>query len=115
MKPEGARQKLLDLFGKQLIFSKEFDKYFSSLKETMQDSFIAWCTDCKEGRAKGSVPINKDYKDKFVFFRKIAGDIRAVLIKKQNAEFIEVHLVEHKEYDDIRKMLGYKQSSYYYS
>ncbi|MFH1510247.1 MAG: hypothetical protein ABIF10_01035 [Candidatus Woesearchaeota archaeon] len=33
----------------------------------------------------------------FVFFRKIGDSTRAVLVKRQNAEFVEVHLADHKE------------------
>jgi hypothetical protein len=115
MKPEEAKQKLHELFGSQLFINKEFDDYFSLLKEQMQSDFMDWCGLCKEGKAIGSVPIRKQHKDKFVFFRKIGGDVRAVLIKKQNSLFIELYLTEHREYDDIRKKLGYKQSSYYFS
>jgi hypothetical protein len=115
MKPEEAKQKLLEIFGSQLEFNKEFDRYFSLLKDNMQLSLISWCEDCKGGNALGSVPSQKKHKDKFVFFRKIGSDARAILIKVQNSDFIELSLVDHKEYDDIRKAMGYKKSSYYYS
>lgn len=47
MNPEEVRQKLLSLLGQKLVFNREFDRYFSSLKETMQDEMITWCLDCK--------------------------------------------------------------------
>jgi hypothetical protein len=111
MKPEIAKQKLLDTLNQKLEFNRDFDRYFSNLKDSMQEELIKWCIDCKEGNAKGSVP--KDFKDLFVFFRKIGNSIRCTLIKKQNSDFIEIHLTEHREYDDLRTKLGYKRSSYY--
>lgn len=113
MTPKEAQQHLLDLFGQQLIFNNDFDKHFALLKEGMKENLLQWCADCKKGTAKGSVPDNPKYKDKFVFFRKIGGDMRCILIKIKNSEFIEINLVKHKEYDDIRLRLGYKKSSYY--
>ena len=115
MKPEEGRQKLLKLFGSQLVFSKDFDKYFSKLKDNMQLALLEWCNDCNKGIAKGSVPPLPKYKDKFVFFRKIGSDIRATLVKQQNSHFIEIYLDNYKSYDDLRLELGYKKSSYYMS
>ena len=113
MNPEEARQKLLEVFGQQLIINKDFDTWYALMKKAMQEELMQWCQDCQEGKAKGSVPSHRKHKDKFVFFRKIGGDTRCVLIKVQNEAFIELHLVKHKEYDDLRIGLGYKKSSYY--
>ena len=52
-------------------------------------------------------------KNLYVFFRKIASDMRVTLIKEQNSDFVEIILDGHKAYDDTRLKLGYKQSSYY--
>ena len=104
MTPEEARQKLLEMFGNRLVINKEFDKFFNLLKEGMQEDFLKWCEECKQGKAKGSVPLNSKYKDRFVFFRKTGGDVRSVLIKIQNSDFIELYLIEHKEYDDMIKI-----------
>ena len=82
---------------------------------SMQQDLLQWCVDAKEGTAKGSVPAKRQSKNLFVFFRRIGDDVRAILIKRQNAEFIEVHLCLHRQYDDIRVKLGYKKSSYYSS
>ncbi|MFH0978586.1 MAG: hypothetical protein V1837_04760 [Candidatus Woesearchaeota archaeon] len=115
MKPDEAKQKLHEMLGPQLQINPEFDKHFQDLKENMQTELIQWCQDCKDKKSKGSVPTNKKYKDIFVFFRKIGDNVRAVLTKKQNAEFMELHLQNHKAYDEIRLKLGYKKSSYYSS
>jgi hypothetical protein len=113
METEKARQELNSLFGQQLIFNRSFDKRFGLLKQSMQDELIKWCRDCKEGGAEGSVPNNPKFKDKWVFFRKIGNGIRCMLIKLKNSDFIELHLFDHKEYDDKRLEYGYKKSSYY--
>ena len=79
----------------------------------MVDDFIEWCKRCKENKELGSVPKKKEHKHLYVFFRKIASDIRVTLIKEQNKNFIEIILDDHKAYDDVRLKLGYKKSSYY--
>lgn len=79
----------------------------------MINDFIDWCKDCKENIEIGSVPPKKEYKHLYVFFRKIGSNIRIVLIKEQNKDFIEIVLDDHKAYDETRLKLGYKKSSYY--
>jgi len=59
------------------------------------------------------VPPLKEFRNLYVFFRKIASDVRVVLIKEQNSDFIEIILDSHKQYDDTRLKFGYKRSSYY--
>lgn len=110
---EEARQRLLDILGSKIRFNKNFNSYAVKLKEGMLDDLIDWCRRCKENKELGSVPKKKEYKHLYVFFRKIASDIRVVLIKEQNKDFIEVILDSHKTYDDTRVKLGYKKSSYY--
>ena len=113
MEGKEARQKLVEIFGEQIVFNKEFDDYILKLKPGMVNDFIEWCKRCKENKELGSVPTKKELKNLYVFFRKIASDVRAVLIKEQNKEFIEIILDGHKAYDDKRVELGYKKSSYY--
>lgn len=113
MKGEEARRKLHEIFGKQIKFNKDFDKYAGQLKEGMMLDFLYWCGNAKEGKELGSVPRKKEYKNLYVFFRKIASDVRAMLIKERNHDFIKIILSDHKHYDDTRLKLGYKRSSYY--
>jgi len=110
-----AKQLLREILGDNIKINKTFDERFSNLKESMQEEFINWCIECKEGRALGSVPPKKGYRDLYVFFRKIGNNVRAVIIKKQNNGFIEVILENHDTYDEKRQELGYKKSSYYAS
>src|SRR3989344_4937169 len=93
------KQKLTELFGEQIRFNKEFEPYVDLLKEGMQEEFYGWCVQCKEGIALGSVPPRRQYKNLFVFFRKIGNTLRGVLIKEQNNGFIEIVLDSHEEYD----------------
>lgn len=113
MEGKEARQKLLEIFGSQLKFNKDFDSYAAKLKEGMLDDLVEWCKRCKENKELGSVPQKKEFKSLYIFFRKIASDVRVVLIKEQNKDFIEIILDGHKVYDDTRLRLGYKKSSYY--
>ncbi len=108
-----VRQKLLETFGKQIMFNKDFDSYVTRLKGGMLNDFIEWCRRCKENKELGSVPQKKEFKHLYVFFRKIASDVRVTLIKEQNKDFTEIRLEGHKDYDDTRLKLGYKKSSYY--
>lgn len=113
MQSKKIRQELLKIFGSSIRFNKKFDSYSSRLKEGMVLDLIGWCKRCKKNKELGSVPNKKEFKDLYVFFRKIASDIRAILIKEQNKDFIEIILEGHKTYDDVRLKLGYKKSSYY--
>lgn len=113
MEGREARQKLLKIFGSQIKFNKNFDSHVARLKEGMVNDFIEWCKRCKDDKELGSVPQKKEFKHLYVFFRKIASDIRVTLIKEQNKDFVEIILDDHKAYDDTRLKLGYKKSSYY--
>ncbi len=108
-----VKKQIIRIFGIQLKFNKEFDDYALKLKEGMISDLIDWCRRCKENKELGSVPPRKEFKNLYVFFRKIASDIRVVLIKEQNSDFIEIILDNHKCYDDNRMKFGYKTSSYY--
>ncbi len=113
MESNEARQKLHKIFGTCIRFNKEFDIHIARLKDGMAHDFLRWCEQAKDGKELGSVPPKSTHKHLYVFFRKIASDVRAVLIKEQNKDFIEVILTGHKQYDDKRIELGYKKSSYY--
>jgi hypothetical protein len=115
MEGKEARQKLTELFGNQIGFNKEFDNIFVRLKDGMAFELLTWCKNCKNNKELGSVPPKKEHKNLYVFFRKIASDVRVTLIKEQNSDFIEMHLEDHKGYDMTRQKLGYKPSSYYWS
>lgn len=113
MEPKEVKQLLLEIFGMQIKFNKEFDTHIPQLKEGMISDFIEWCRGCKEDKEIGSVPSKKEYKHFYVFFRKIGSNVRVTLIKEQNKEFVEIKLEDHKGYDMTRQSLGYKKSSYY--
>ncbi|MBI4139948.1 hypothetical protein HY483_03220 [Candidatus Woesearchaeota archaeon] len=108
-----VREELITILGNNVKFNKRFDEFVSKLKEGMAGDLIDWCKRCKENKELGSVPPRKEFKNLYVFFRKIASDVRAVLIKEQNKEFIELILDNHGYYDDARAKLGYKKSSHY--
>ena len=113
MEGKEVRQMLLEIFNSNIIFNKNFDENIRKLKEGMAEEFIEWCRRCKENKELGSVPPKKELKHLYIFFRKIASDIRVTLIKEQNKDFIEIILENHKGYDDTRLKFGYKKSSYY--
>ena len=113
MEGKEARQKLLRTFGNQIRFNREFDDNIIRLREGMAEELIEWCKGCKENKELGSVPPRKEFKHLYVFFRKIASDVRVTLVKEQNKDFIEIMLEDHKGYDDTRIKFGYKKSSYY--
>lgn len=113
MEGKEARQKLLEIFGTKLRFNRDFDARVAQLKEGMANDLIEWCRQCRDNKELGSVPSKKEFKSLYVFFRKIASDVRVTLIKEQNSGFIEISLEDHKAYDNTRQKLGYKKSSYY--
>ena len=90
MEGSEIRKQLHSIFGQQLKFNKEFDKYAEQLKEGMLQDFLVWCEDCKNDLADRSTPPIKKYKHLLVFFRKIASDVRAVLIKERTAILLKL-------------------------
>lgn len=113
MKGEESRQILYEIFGNQLTFNKTFDEYIEKIKEGMVEELIEWCKRCKDNKELGSTPPKKEHKNLYVFFRRIGSNVRAILIKEQNSNFIQLILENHEYYDDTRMKLGYKASSYY--
>src|SRR3989338_539621 len=105
MNGEEARQRLYEIFGSQLKFNKQFDQYAENLKEGMMQDLLHWCKRAKENKLLGSVPSKKKFKHLYTFFRKIGSDTRAILIKEQNSQFIEVILTGHRHYDETRLKL----------
>lgn len=55
MEDKEIRQKLLEIFGKKVMFNKDFDNYVTKLKEGMLNEFIEWCKRCKENKELGFV------------------------------------------------------------
>jgi len=113
MNAQELKSILVELFGNQIVFNKDFDFYAEQLKEDMQRDLIDWCKQCKEDLLRGYTPENKKMKHFYVFFKKIGNETRSILIKIKNQDFIEIHLADHTYYDDKRKELGLKKSSYY--
>jgi len=51
MEDKEIRKQLLSIFGPQLKFNKEFDKYAEQLKEGMLQDLLTWCDNCKNDLA----------------------------------------------------------------
>ena len=115
MNAKELRNELINIFGNNIVFNKEFDYYAEQLKEEMQIKLLEWCKKCKQDLFRGHTPLKPHLKDLYVFFKKIGNKIRTILIKIKNADFIEIHLSDHKYYDEKRKEFGFKKSSYYRS
>lgn len=113
MNDQKIKEEIIEIFGTQIRFNKDFEKHIDELKDGMITDFLEWCKRCKENKEFGSVPPRKEFKHFYVFFRKIGSSIRTVLIKEQNKYFIDIIIEDHKGYDDVRLKLGYKKSSYY--
>ena len=71
MAKKEIKQELIELFGTKIKFNKNFQELANQLKQGMQEDLINWCIECEEGIALGSVPPKKQYKNLFVFFKKI--------------------------------------------
>lgn len=113
MNAEQLRSEIINIFGKYILFNKDFDDYACQLKEDMYASLVEWCAQCKADQHRGQTPNKPHLQHLYVFFRKIGNQVRVVLIKEKNRDFIEIHLTGHRQYDDKRKELGFKKSSYY--
>lgn len=54
MESKEVRKKLLEIFGDQIKFNRDFDNYAQLLKESMLNEFIEWCKRCKDNKEIGS-------------------------------------------------------------
>ena len=113
MNAKQLRDKLIQIFGKDISLNKDFDFYAEQLKNDMQHSLVDWCRKCKDDLIRGHTPNKPHLNDLYVFFKKIGNKVRTILIKIKKQDFIEIHLSSHKYYDEKRKELGFKKSSYY--
>lgn len=111
MDAEELKHRMREILGEQLIFNKEFDELAESIKN-LDDDFLSWCVLVKEGKirtiAKTILGSN------IVFIKKIGSSNRCLIIKIKNDGFTEVHLGDHKYYNEITRRLGLKQSGYNY-
>ena len=111
MNAEELKLQLREIFGKQVIFNKEFDWYAESLKEKMLQDFISWC---KQIRDDELPPLRSRKRDILVFVKRIGSTNRCIVLKIVNDEFKEIHLSDHHYYDTLMKNLGLKKSSKMY-
>ncbi|MBS3123093.1 hypothetical protein J4437_00500 [Candidatus Woesearchaeota archaeon] len=108
MNAEELKLKIKEIFGEDIIFNKEFGE-LAGLIKNIDDNLISWCIQIKEGKIQ---PISKSILgDKIVFIRKIGSSERCLIIKIKNDGVKEVHLGNHKYYNEITQRLGLKQSS----
>ena len=103
MNVEELKHSLREIFVDQIIFNNQFD-YHAELIKNVEDSLISWCNQVKERKIQ---PISKSVlKDKIVFIKKIGSSTRCIIIKIVNDEFKEIHLGDHKYYNELTKKLG---------
>ena len=108
MSAEELKYQLIEIFGNQVTFNKEFDKYAETIKN-VDENLIVWCNLLKEGKINPQRP--RKLKDNLVFIKKIGSSNRCIVIKIKNEEFKEIHLADHEYYDRLRKKLGLKINS----
>ena len=78
-----------------------------------KQAFIQWCKDICIGKV-AHIPItHKKFRVWVLFINKIA-DKRAMVIKVKNKDYTEVHLSDHKYYDEQRERFGIKRGTKYY-
>src|SRR3989344_995719 len=103
------KDKLKDIFGEQITFNAAFEDYVKVIKN-IDHNLIEWCISLKEGKIVPARPTK--LPDHLVFIKKFGSANRCLIIKVVNGEFKEIHLADHKYYDELRKKLGLKESSY---
>ena len=108
MDVEQLKHKLKEIFGSQITFNKEFNMYSSTIKN-IENYLIPWCYDLKQGKVFPT-PASR-LKEGIVFIKKIGGSNRCVVVRIINGEFTQIHLGDHRYYDDLTKKLGLKKSS----
>lgn len=109
MHAEELKRKMREILGEQIIFNKEFDDLAESIKNLDED-FLSWCVLIRERKLPAIA--KTVLGNKVVFIKKIGSSNRCLIIKIKNDGFTEVHLGDHKYYDELRKKLGLKTSSY---
>ena len=110
MNAEELKLKLREIFGAQIEFNKNFDKYADTIKN-IDSTLIEWCNLIKEVKIKYR-PAKKI--DGIIFIKKIGSSNRCIIIKIINSTFKEVHLANHIYYDRLRKELGLKKDNKHY-
>ena len=108
---ETLKLKLKEIFGDQLSFNKEFDSHAEKIKN-IEQTLIPWCQLLKEKQIKPIVAPKA--KDSIIFIKKIGSSNRCIVIKIINSKFKEIHLADHKYYDNLRKKLGIKKNNKMY-
>ena len=96
-----------------LLFNKDFEKYFNNLKEEMRKDLIKFCEKVINEEIEHIPITNKKFRNHILFIDKIA-DKRIMVVKIKNSDYIEIHLSDHKYYDLQRKRFGIKKGSNYY-
>lgn len=109
------RNEIERILKNEIKFNSEFDFNSEQLKDEMKQDLILWCESCEHNLLRGHTPSKRELKHLYVFFKKIGNSLRAILVKEKNGKFIELYLINHKEYDDKRKQYGFKKTSYYKS
>lgn len=108
MNVEQLKDKIREIFGKQIAFNNEFDYYAKSI-HNIDESLVLWCTLIKERKIP---PISKSkLGDRIVFIKKIGSSDRCLVIKIKNGDFQEIHLADHVYYNKLTRALGIKKSS----
>ena len=108
MNVEKLKFELNILFGKQIVFNKEFDNYAQTIKN-LDENLLEWCKRVKNQELPPAYP--KKAKESVVFIKKIGSSNRCIVIKIKNGIFSEIHLGDHNYYDKLRKRLGLKEDS----
>lgn len=108
MTADQLKHKIKELFGENIIFNKEFNK-FSKVLRTQEKNLIVWCESVQDGKiiAYPSTVFN----DYMLFIKKIGSSNRCVVIKIKNDGFKEIHLGDHKYYDMLRRKFGLKRDN----
>ena len=107
MNVKELKSKIIEIFGSQILFNKEFDELAISINSP--EDLFSWCILIKE-RKIPSIS-NAKLGEKIVFIKKIGSSNRCIIIKIRNGEFKEVHLGDHRYYNYLTSALGLKKSS----
>ncbi|HLC90901.1 MAG TPA: hypothetical protein VJI15_03970 [Candidatus Nanoarchaeia archaeon] len=108
MNVEELKHNIRIIFGSEIVFNKEFDRFALNIKN-IETNLIEWCTMLKEGQFVPLRPPNSSGER--VFVKRIGSANRCIVIKIVNGEFTEIHLADHSYYEKKMKELGLKKSS----